>query len=298
VRLGSERARRPGQKTRLLAAVTVIVTAVWSTSCGLFDTFGLETAHYAYESSDVPAAFDGLRIAFVSDIHRGPFYSEAQVGQVVDRVNALHTDLVLLGGDYVYAGTKYEASSFSQLSRLRAPLGCFAVLGNHDYGRPDSAAPGPGNAIEAAAAVGIPLLRNEGIWLERGGGRIRLGGVADYEAGTSELGPIAAGTKKSDFVLLVSHNPDFSEDLPKDEVDLVLSGHTHGGQATLFGTWALHVSSKYGQKYRTGIVRNDLTTVIVSSGIGTSTPLPIRLYAPAQIVVITLHSAPSASVHP
>jgi predicted MPP superfamily phosphohydrolase len=106
------------------------------------------------------------------------------------------------------------------------------------------------------------------------------------------------GTQKDDFVLLMSHNPDFSENLPEGQVDLVLSGHTHGGQVTLFGTWALYVPSQYGQKYRTGIVENEAATVIVSNGVGVSTPLPIRLYAPAQIVIVTLRSAPTASVHP
>jgi predicted MPP superfamily phosphohydrolase len=285
-------------KTRLFVAALGMVAAFWSTGCGLLDTARIETVRYTCESPDTPPAFDGLRIVFVSDIHRGPFYSETMVRQLVDRVNALHADLILLGGDYVYSGTKYESSCFSQLSRLQAPLGCFAVLGNHDYGRPDSADPGPGLAIKAAAEAGIPLLRNEGVWLEKEGQRIRLGGVADYSASTPELGPVIQGTKKSDFVLLVSHNPDVSEDLPAGAVDLVLSGHTHGGQITFFGIWGLYVPSDYGQKYRTGIVNNAMTTVIVSNGIGVSSPLPVRIYAPAQIVLVTLRTAVTASVHP
>jgi predicted MPP superfamily phosphohydrolase len=301
VHLGSERTRRPGLKTRLLVAGALVTIAVLSLSCGLgglLDTFHVETVQYTCESPDIPSAFDGVRIVFVSDIHRGPYYSETQVGRLVDKVNALDADLILLGGDYVYTGTKYESSSFSQLSRLKAPLGCFAILGNHDYGRPDSANPGSSLSIKAAAEAGIPLLLNEGVWLERGGQRIRLGGVADYAASTSKLGPVVEGTKSGDFVLLLSHNPDFSEDLPKDKVDLVLSGHTHGGQVTFFGIWAPYVPSNYGQKYRSGIVQNAVTWVIVSNGIGVSTPLPIRIYAPAQIVVVTLRTAPVASVHP
>ncbi len=84
--------------------VAVVAAGLWSTSCGLLDTFHIETVQYTCESPDVPTAFDGVRIAFVSDIHRGPFYSAEQVGQLVERVNALSADLVLLGGDYVYAG--------------------------------------------------------------------------------------------------------------------------------------------------------------------------------------------------
>ena len=282
---------------RVLMTAAVIMAAGWSCSCGLMDSMNLETREYTFESPDLPATFDGVRVAFVSDIHRGPTYSEARVGRVVDRVNGLRADIVVLGGDYVYRGTKYEASCFSQLSRLQAPLGCFAVLGNHDYAKPESEQYGPTDALRAAADAGIPLLRNEGVWLERDGQRIRLGGVVDYKMSTPRLGPIVKGTKKSDFVLLVSHNPDFSEDLPKDTVDLVLSGHTHGGQVTFFGSWAPLTSSRYGQKYRTGVVRNDVTTVIVSNGLG-GIPVPVRIYAPPQIVVVTLRSLPAASVHP
>lgn len=283
---------------RVAVAIAVVTVALWSTSCGLFDTFQVETVQYTFESTDLPLVFDGVRVAFVSDIHRGPYYSQEHVGRLVDRVNALQTDLILLGGDYVYMGTGYESSCFSELEHLWAPLGCYAVLGNHDYGRPDSTDPGPESAIEAAAAAGIPMLVNKGIWLEKEGQRIRLGGVADYRAGTSDLSPVVEGTSSHDFVLLISHHPDFSEQLPEDKVDLVLSGHTHGGQVTLLGMWAPDVPSDYGDKYRTGMVENDVTTVIVSNGVGTSTFLPIRVYAPAQIVVVTLRCLSSALIHP
>jgi hypothetical protein len=122
--------------------------------------------------------------------------------------------------------------------------------------------------------------------------------VGDYEQDRPELGPTIEGTSPSDFVLLVSHNPDFSEHLPPGTVDLVLSGHTHGGQVTIFGRWAFHVPSEYGQKYRAGLVTNDVTTVIVSQGVGTSTILPIRILCRPQIVVITLRRGPPAFVQP
>jgi hypothetical protein len=276
----------------------LLASVAWSQSCDPFESLRIEVALYEFESADLPTAFDGVRVAFVSDIHHGPFYSQGQVGRLVDLVNGLGADLVLLGGDYVYAGTKYESTCFAELARLSAPLGRYAVLGNHDYGRPDSADPGPGKAIAAAAEAGIPLLRNQGVWLQKDGQRIRLGGVADYKASTSDLDPVVEGTSESDFVLLISHHPDFSEDLPEGAVDLVLAGHTHGGQFTVFGVWAPRVPSAYGQKYRTGRVDNEVTTVIVSNGVGTSTPLPVRVYAPAQVVVVTLRSAAATSVGP
>ncbi len=90
--------------------------------------------------------------------------------------------------------------------------------------------------------------------------------------------------------MLVSHEPDFAEELQPGAADLMLSGHTHGGQLTFFGLWAPVVGSEYGQKYRTGTVTNGSTTVIVSNGIGTILP-PLRFFARPQIVVITLKKA-------
>lgn len=278
--------------------IGLTVTAVSANSCGLLDSFRLEIKEYTCESPEVPVAFDGMRVVFVTDIHRGPFRSQDSVGRLVDRINGLDGDLILLGGDYVYGGPKHEASCFAELTRLRAPLGRYAVLGNHDYGTRDSPDSGPAKAIDAAARVGIPLLRNQAVWLEKDGQRIRLGGVEDYSAATPRLAPIVDGTAPGDFVLLLSHNPDYSEELPPGIVDLVLSGHTHGGQVSLFGPWAPVVNSEHGQKYRTGVVENGVTTVIVSNGIGTSTLVPLRLYAPPQVVLLTLRHGPSASVHP
>ncbi len=282
----------------LLVAFVVAGVAVSAGSCGFLDSFRLEVKEYTCESPEIPAAFDGTRIAFVVDIHRGPFFSRERVGRLVDRVAGLGPDLILLGGDYVYGGPKYQASCLAELASLDAPLGCFAVLGNHDYGTRDSADPGPGAAIRAIDEAGITLLLDQGEWLEKEGQRIRLGGVSDYSADDPQLEPVVDGTTPADFVLLLSHDPDYAERLPAGAVDLVLSGHTHGGQVTFFGSWAPDVNSEYGQKYRTGIVENGVTTVIVSNGVGTSTLLPVRLFAPAQIVVVTLRHSPSASVHP
>ena len=243
MRLGSERARRPGLKTRLLLAAALVSTAAWSSV--LWSVRHLSTGDSAVHVREPrPAGRVRRRAHSLRQRHPPRTLStpRRRSARLVDRVNALNADLILLGGDYVYSGTKYEASCFSQLSRLQAPLGCFAVLGNHDYGRPDSAAPGPGNAIKAAAEAGIPLLRNEGVWLERDGRRIRLGGVADYKASTSKLAPWSRGRRRATSSCCLSHHPDFSEDLPKDAVDLVLSGHTHGGRSDPLRCLGAHMS--------------------------------------------------------
>jgi predicted MPP superfamily phosphohydrolase len=281
---------------------------------GFVESHRIEVKRYTVTSPDVPAAFDGTRVVLLTDIHRGAFFSQDRVRRLVEQVNALGPDLVVLGGDYVYANTDYEASCFAELARLQAPLGRFAVLGNHDYGEYRATANGAGDggttdgghdpggtdptpAIEAVQSAGITLLDNRAVWVEKAGRRIRVGGVGDYQEDTPDLAPTVEGTSAGDFVLLVSHNPDYAEELPIGAVDLVLSGHTHGGQVTFFGLWAPSLPSEYGQKYRTGLVVTEATTVIVSNGIGTIFP-PIRFFARPQIVEITLRSGPPAALQP
>lgn len=265
---------------------------------GFAETYRLEVKEYTFTSADLPKEFDGTRVVLLADIHRGMFFSQERVADLVDRVNALQPDLVVLGGDYVFADVGYEASCFAELARLQAPLGRFAVLGNHDYGEHDDDESTPDRAIQAAAGAGITLLRNEGAWIEKSGGRIRIGGVRDYDEDLPVLAPALADARQEDFVLLVSHSPDFSELIPPEAVDLTLSGHLHGGQITVLGLWAPFLPSDYGQKYRTGMVSNETTTVIISNGVGTSTILPLRILARPQIVVVTLRSSPSAALQP
>ena len=266
----------------MLAAVVVAVAAY-----SFLGSYRVEVKDYTFASPDVPAAFDGTRVVLFTDIHRSFYFSRERLTALVDRVNGLAPDLIVLGGDYVYGGKDYESDAFAELARLKAPLGTFAVLGNHDYAHLGDDVNDPAPAVEAARAAGVRLLDNSGVWIEKSGQRLRLGGVSDLQQGLPDAAPTLEGTLPGDLVLLASHEPDFAEDLAPGAVDLVLSGHTHGGQLTFFGLWAPRVGSKYGQKYRTGMVQNAATTVIVSNGVGTSFP-PLRFFARPQIVVVTL----------
>lgn len=291
--MNKTRGRRRNRWIRILIAVLAVI--VVALAYGYGETYLLEIKNYSFVHRDVPAAFDGLRIAFLSDIHRGPFFSQERVRSLVERVNALEPDIVLLGGDYVYLDTGYAASCFAELKNLQAPLGCYAVLGNHDYGKYTDGHHGPLEIIRAMAAAGITLLRDEAVWVEKAGARLRIGGVSDYGVDRPSVAQILEGTDPRDLVILVSHQPDYAEELPEGAIDLMLAGHTHGGQVTFFGLWAPHVPSEYGQKYRTGQVKTGSTLVIVSNGIGTSTIPPIRLFARPQIVLVTLKTGPASS---
>lgn len=263
------------------AVLAGIAIAGLMTAYAFAEPYWLRVRRLTVADADVPPAFRGARIAFLSDIHHGPFFSVGRVRQVVDLVNDLRPDVILLGGDYVHRDTRYIAPVFAELARLRASLGVFAVAGNHDHWE------GIDITRQEMARAGIVNLDNGAVWVTMGGDRIKIGGVGDLWEDRQDLAPTLEGVRESDFVILVSHNPDFAERLATRDIDLMLSGHTHGGQVTLFGMWGVAVPSAYGQKFRSGSVRTEYTLVYVTTGVGTITP-PVRFCARPEVVLITL----------
>ena len=274
---------------RWLLALAVLV---WR-RCGLLETYRLETVEYTCESPDLPAAFDGTRIVLVTDIHRGPFFSEERVGRLVDRVNALEPDLVLLGGDYVYARHRLRGLV---LRRAGPPGGASRALRGPRQPRlrpPGQRRPGPGDAIEAAAEAGITLLRNQAVWLEKDGQRIRLGGVGDYWREHPDWSPIVEGHRGGRLRPAPVPQPRLRGGAPRRRRRPgALRAHPRrpGDRSSARGRSTCPPST--GRSTAPASSQNEATTVIVSNGIGTSTPLPVRLFAPAQIVVVTLRSGP------
>ncbi len=131
---GKTRTRRRAiwKLAAVVVAAVIVVVAVYSYT----ETYRVEVKEYTFASPDVPAAFDGTSIVLLTDVHRSFYFSQKRVAGIVDQVNGLEPDLIVLGGDYVYGSEDYFASAFAELGRLEAPLGTFAVLGNHDYAHP------------------------------------------------------------------------------------------------------------------------------------------------------------------
>ncbi|NLG84555.1 MAG: metallophosphoesterase [Firmicutes bacterium] len=269
------------KRSRLLTCLFALAALIFLYAH--LEPFWIATKTIPIMDADVPTGFDGTRIVFISDIHHGPYFSRPRLKRLVQRINALKPDLILLGGDYVHRSPRFIRSCFAELAHLQAPLGVYGVLGNHDHWA------GAAASREAMVKAGIRPLDNRGYWIFRGGRRIRIGGVGDLRTDTQDLRPLLSGVKADDFTILVSHNPDFVEEIGPfaDRIDLILNGHTHGGQVTFFGLWAPLVPSKYGQKYRTGVIDLAGMKAIVSNGIGTVTP-PVRFFARPQIVVVVL----------
>ena len=242
---------------------------------------------------NLPAAFEGTTIAFLADTHHGPLNPLSYLEDMVAMTNALGPDIVALGGDFVQRhrirrpGTNdrwYVVPGVAVLGKLRAPLGRFAVLGNHDYGVD------PALTRRTLAEHGLMDITNTGVWLERGGARLRFGGVDDCRKGRPRLSPALGDMTADDALVLMTHNPDYVERIRDPRVDIVLSGHTHGGQVVFPLIGALVTSSVYGQKYAQGMCRGPSARVFVTRGVGT-TGLPVRFGCPPEVALITLRRA-------
>lgn len=241
----------------------------------------LTVSRHTFAHPRIPDGFEGFRLVFLADIHHGPNFSRERVASLVRRVNALEPDLIVLGGDYVHRHPDYIEPVFKELAALRAPHGVHGVLGNHDHWE---SAP---RTRAAMASAGIGILDNNAVWVERDGDRIRLGGVGDLWEDTPNLAPTLDGVSADDLVVLLCHEPDFAERLEDDRIDLLLAGHTHGGQVTVLGLWAPVLPTRYGNKYRSGWVQTEHTTVFITRGVGTISP-PVRFFCRPEIVVLEL----------
>jgi predicted MPP superfamily phosphohydrolase len=240
-------------------------------------------------------AGQSLTITAIADIHAGgPNMGIERVRQVVDAANALGSDLTVLLGDY-FATHRFvtevvppEGWSF-ELGRLKARLGVYAILGNHDWW----------HGIEPTRAalrnVRIPVMENDAVLLGEPGARFWLAGLGDqiaYRLGHSRFRGVddLPGTLKrcdtADPVILLVHEPDIFVQVPA-RVSLTLAGHTHGGQIRpplIEPFWA---PSAYGARFAYGRIVEQNRTMIVSGGLGTSF-VPMRLGMPPEIVRVTL----------
>jgi predicted MPP superfamily phosphohydrolase len=261
-------------------AASAVPGAAATASYGLYEAGWVEVVRPKLSLAKLPKAFEGMTIAFLADIHHGPFTSLEYVASVVRTTLALRPDLIILGGDYSLKDAKYIGPCFDLLGGLKAPLGVYGVLGNHDYWH------GLEETREGFKSAGISELTNRGVWVERRTCRFRLAGVDDLWMGKVDVTGALGEATEDDACLLISHNPDVAEKLRDPRVGLVLSGHTHGGQV-VFPGGAPFVPSLYGQKYLRGVCRAPSTTVYVSRGLGCMS-VPVRFGSRPELTLLTL----------
>jgi uncharacterized protein len=227
-----------------------------------------------------------VRVVVMADLQpAGPIENLERVAEIVDRMNAEHGDLVLLLGDFVsqrWFSTEFidPHDTVPLLGRLEAPMGVYAVLGNHDWWWN-----GP-EMRRLLTVQGITVLEDAAKRVDGAGQALWLAGLSDPVTQSYDLEQALAPTDASAPILLLSHTPDVFPDVPPT-VSLTLAGHTHGGQVDLPLLGRLIVPSRFGERYAQGLIEEDGRRLFVTSGIGTAY-IPVRFRVPPEIVVLTL----------
>ena len=239
---------------------------------------GLVLSEATIRLAGLPPAFRGLRLLLVTDVHAGPFLAPHVLAATFERLLSVEPDLILVGGDLVSARYRELPDNARAFRLLRAPLGVYAVLGNHDHytGRIDDLA-------SAIADCGIGVLHNRCVAIERAGERLWIAGVDDALLGRPDLDRALEGSRPP--VILLSHNPDLLFEAARRGVALMLSGHTHAGQIRIPGLPVLYRQSRY--RLDEGRYRHDGTELVVSRGLG-AVALPLRVACPPEAVLLTL----------
>jgi len=255
------------------------------------DAFFIEPARLVVNRRELrlpnwPAELSGVKVALISDLHVGsPHWGLPRLHELILRVNAEKPDLILLAGDYlindIWFGTHVEADPIgAELGQLRAPLGVFAVLGNHDWWN-------NGPKVRAAfEAHGLTVLDDEVRRIHFNGKDFCLLGVRDeterLRTAQHELDLALPGMP----LIVLVHEPDIFPQLD-ERATLTLAGHTHGGQVDLPLLGRRVVPSKYGPRYAAGHIVEGGRHLFVTTGVGTSI-VPVRFRVPPEIALLTL----------
>jgi predicted MPP superfamily phosphohydrolase len=230
----------------------------------------------------LPAAFDGYCVAHLTDLHIGEFDPLGRGLHWADRANAAQPDLCVVTGDFVTSGTGFYTHAARVVGRLRAPDGVFACMGNHDQTDNDS-------LTALLEERGTVVLRNQWRSIRRGEAELVVAGLDDRYRGEPDLDATLAGRPSGVPTVLLSHDPYVGEDAARRGVQLVLSGHTHGGQIGIPWIGDRANLTLVMRQPRSGLHRMGDTQHYISSGLGTTGP-PLRLGVPPEIVLLVLRS--------
>lgn len=294
----------PGRRAFLGNAalgVTSIGALATPSYATLIEPWTIKVRKYTIPIKNLDSTFEGLKLVQLADTHLGPRIPESFIQQAVDLVIAQAPDLVLLTGDHIHDGTSEidRAANLCKPFALHATIGAIGVLGNHDWW-------GDGPRITRALRhQGVHMIDNNRIWIEP-----KTRTIQSQDPGKGALAIVGFGDLTDDYIdtdrafrdiaeatprIVLSHNPDSAElsSVTKQgapRIDLMCSGHTHGGQVKIPFLGTPIVPSRFGSKYAGGLVNGPAFPVHISRGIGMSM-LPVRLGVPPEISVLTLTRA-------
>ena len=268
---------------------------------GVFNTTPrqIEVVKREVRLKGLPATLRGFKVALLSDLHASDIVSDELIGTAADLAMKEKPDMIALTGDFVSGPTKFLNGSIGgfkkknldscidAMMKLKAPYGVYGVLGNHDFW----CGPEAMKTImdEFSNRLAVAWLRNSSVTLEKDGGKLDILGVDDYWENSCSLNRAYDGLDSKNIKVLLSHNPDVNEmiDVEKKRIDLVLSGHTHGGQVVFPLIGVPYMPSKYGTKYAEGLVRDGERQTYISRGVG-HLMVPVRINCPPEVSILTL----------
>jgi uncharacterized protein len=257
--------------------------------------------HQVITSKKLPPAFNGLRVVQISDMHLGSFpLSSSIVQHGVELILSERPDLILFTGDLVNDFSEEAEPWLDVLKQLQAPLGKYSVLGNHDYSdyaqwpRVEEKQANLQRLLQHHRTIGFRLLLDEHVPIEKDGATFSLIGVQNWGSRFQQYGDLKkalAGTRPEDFRLLMSHDPSHWEaQVWQENVDLTLSGHTHGAQFGITIAGQTYSPAQWVYKHWAGLYTHGSMHLYVNRGFG-FIGFPGRVGMPPEITVLELRTA-------
>lgn len=240
----------------------------------------LEVEEVTIRLTRLPKNLDGFRIIHLSDIHHSPFTESEHIENAVKIANDLNPDMCVLTGDYVSHESEYIEPMAEMLEKLESEFGTYACLGNHDHWTDGE------SVADALRGANIEVLINEGVRFEGRDSSFWLCGVDDYMVGQTDLPSALRGSFPDEMKMLLAHNPIILKRAARVGVDVMFSGHTHGGQVKFLDDEKRIMPKR---KLRNGLHRRKDTQIYITRGIGTVV-LPVRYQCPPEISLIKLVS--------
>ena len=267
-----------------LSAAPLIAISATSAYASLIEPYDYEVSETDIFIRELPASFDGFRITQISDVHHSRIVSLDEVRRVVELARQTKPDLVALTGDYTTAYRRYIEPCAEALGALGAPDGVWAVLGNHDHYTD------PQLTTRALTRARIEVLNNANTTIRRGADTLQLAGIDDWLWAGTDWSRALYGINKKQPSLLLSHQPRVFDLAETQNISLIMSGHTHGGQIRMpfIGPPARYTSEDL--RYVRGLYRRNGTQLYVSRGTGVI-GLPVRFGVRPEIAVLRLRRA-------